>query len=153
MVEKQCREFKELEWSESAYEKGDEAFKKFWDRFIIDLEDNDYCLDTYIRIYITTTYLRSNLIRFLIKGRLPQVQLLHKFPFMGKEMCDWYEWYVVNTPPKARLTPQTKPYIDKWLDKPEPFRPDKFEGINKYHKVKRQMSKEKWLLKAWEMGL
>ena len=148
-----CRDFKELDWFDSAYEKGDEHFKQFWDRFVMDMRDKEYSLDSYIREYITSTYLRSNLIRFLMNGRLPQVQLLHRFPFMSKEMCDWYEWYVVNTPPKARLTPQTEPYIEKWLDKPEPPRPEKFDGNNDYHKVKRQMSREKWLMKALEMGL
>lgn len=153
MENKFCRSFQELDWFEEAYEKGDEPFKKFWERFIDDLKDNDCSLDSYIRIYITTTYLRSNLIRFLMKGRLPQVQLLHRFPFMGQDMCDWYEWYVVNTPPKARLTPQTEYYIEKWLDKPEPIKPDSFDGKNDYHKIRRQMSREKWLMKALEMGL
>lgn len=153
MNRKYTKPYSKLNWFSEAWDKGDNAFKEFFEVFEEELIYMDISIYSYIETYVASGYFVPNMIQLLRRGSLPQVFLLHKFTFMSTEMSGWYEWYSVNCTKKVRVTEHSKEYIDKWLGKPEPFKPKDFHGENKYRKVRRQLSKEKWLMKAWEMGL
>lgn len=153
MAKSYMKPYQELDWFTEAMEKGDDAFKEFFEALNEELIELDMSIYSYLETYITSGYFVPNMINLLKNGSLPQVFLIHKFTFISTEMSEWYEWYCINKGRKLRVTQYNKEYIDKWLGEHEPNKPADFSGLNKYREVRRKMSRGKWLVKAWEMGL
>lgn len=153
-MSKYYKSYVHLDWFEDVLNNTlDEVFCEFFSEMLGDVESYDMSLYSYISYYLEDGFMKNNIIRNLKLGKLPQPEYLHKLPFLSKEASDWLEWYYVNNMIGTRAGVASKPYVEKWKNKPEPERPETFEGRNPQHKIRRQISREHWLARAWDLGV
>lgn len=147
------REYTDLPWFDEVLENGCESFVWFFEELLNDAEMRDLSLQSYIINFVESGFMKSNIIRNLKILRLPQPQYIHKFPFLSPEAIKWLEWESINNVPQKVYGKASKPYVDKWLGKPEPYKPQSLRGKSEYFKALRRASREYWLEKAISMGV
>lgn len=147
------RGYTDLDWFDDILENGCDSVVWFFETLIEDAESKDLSIQSYIIQYVESGFMKSNIIKNLKQLNLPQPQYIHKFPFLSKEAIEWLEWEAINNVPQKVYGKASKPYVDKWLGQPEPYKPKSLKGKSEYFKAVRMASRQYWLEKAISMGV
>ncbi len=136
--------YADLPWFEDILENGCDSLVWFFEELLNDAEVQDLSIQSYIIQYVESGFMKSNIIRNLKQ---------YKFPFLSQEAIEWLEWEAVNNVKQKLYSKVSQPYLDKWLDKPEPTKPSSLRGKSEYFKSVRKASRQYWLEKAISMGV